>query len=190
MASAITHFVVGAALALPAMKARAFRGMLPPWAIPLTAGLLAAAPDLDTVAMQTFDIPRGSLFAHRGIFHSACFLTLLASVVAFLVARAAPWRSTAWLAALWSACTNHPSASRHADRWRLRRHAALPLVRSAPVLSLAAHPCIATRDHPILLARRVHPEIGGALRLGGGSVRGRRDRSASAPLVGQKKAGR
>ena len=52
MASAITHFVVGTALALPAR----FDGVLPRWAVPVTGGLLAAAPDLDTPLMFALDI--------------------------------------------------------------------------------------------------------------------------------------
>src|SRR5262249_4232696 len=82
LASAITHFIVGASIALPAMESTALRGVLPRWAIPVTAGLFGAAPDLDTYAMLAFDIPRGSEFAHRGVFHSAVFLILLASAVA------------------------------------------------------------------------------------------------------------
>ena len=48
MASAITHFIVGAGLSLPAMEVPALRGVIPRWAIPVTAGLFAVAPDLDT----------------------------------------------------------------------------------------------------------------------------------------------
>jgi inner membrane protein len=111
MASAITHFVVGAALALPAVKSRALRGVLPRWAVPVTAGLLAVAPDLDTVAMQVFHIPHGSLLGHRGFFHSACFLALFSVALAAMAARGArhSWRSFAWLALLWSGCAiTHP----------------------------------------------------------------------------------
>src|SRR5947207_1310356 len=101
MASAITHFIVGAALALPAR----FDGVLPRWAVPLTGGLWAAAPDLDTPLMFALDIPWGSLFAHRGFFHSPFFLALFCSLVAAIAAR------RAWLplAALWTACAiTHP----------------------------------------------------------------------------------
>jgi inner membrane protein len=101
MASAITHFTVGAALALPAR----FGGVLPRWAVPVTGGLLAAAPDLDTPLMFALDIPRASLFSHRGFFHSPFFLALFCSLLAVLVA------GRAWLplAALWTACAvTHP----------------------------------------------------------------------------------
>src|ERR1017187_8337569 len=95
MASAITHFVVGAALALPAMESRVLRGVLPRWAIPVTSGLLAVAPDLDTVAMQVFHIPHGSLFGHRGFFHSALFLALFAAALAAALALRAAARAAA-----------------------------------------------------------------------------------------------
>ena len=49
VASAITHFIVGGALALPAVRAASIRRVLPAWAIPVTSGLLAVAPDLDTL---------------------------------------------------------------------------------------------------------------------------------------------
>src|SRR3954465_6099651 len=101
MASAITHFIVGAALALPAR----FDGVLPRWAVPLTGGLLAAAPALVPPLMFALDTPWGSLFAHRGLFHSPFFLALFSSLLAAIVA------TRAWLplAALWTACAiTHP----------------------------------------------------------------------------------
>jgi inner membrane protein len=65
----------------------------------------SAAPDLDTPLMFALDIPRGSMFSHRGFFHSPFFLALVCSVLAAMVAR------RAWLplAALWTACAvTHP----------------------------------------------------------------------------------
>src|ERR1039458_9562945 len=41
MASAIAHFIVGAALALPAIESRTIREVLPRWAIPVSCGVLA-----------------------------------------------------------------------------------------------------------------------------------------------------
>jgi inner membrane protein len=106
VASAITHFIVGASLALPAMEAASLRQVLPRWAIPVTAGLFAVAPDLDTYAMFAFDIPRGSPFSHRGVFHSPAFLIVLAMTVAWLTVRG----RTAWLlGAVWAAAAvTHP----------------------------------------------------------------------------------
>ena len=106
MASAITHFIVGAGLALPCMEFAALRPFMPRWAVPVTAGLFAVAPDLDTWAMMAHDIQRGSLFSHRGFFHSPFFLTLLALAVASLVARG---RAVFLLAAVWAgAAITHP----------------------------------------------------------------------------------
>jgi inner membrane protein len=106
LASAITHFIVGAALALPAMESAALQKTLTRWAIPVTAGLFAVAPDLDTYAMFAFDIPRGSSLAHRGVFHSPVFLAALAMLVAFLVTRS---RTAVLLAAVWAgAAITHP----------------------------------------------------------------------------------
>jgi inner membrane protein len=106
LASAITHFVVGAGLALPFMESTTLRAVMPRWAIPVTAGLFAVAPDLDTWAMLALHIPRGSLFSHRGFFHSPFFLILLAVTVAALVARG---RTVFLLAAMWAgAAITHP----------------------------------------------------------------------------------
>jgi len=80
-----------------------------PWAIPVTAGLMAVAPDLDTYAMRAWDIPRHSLFAHRGFFHSPFFLVLVAAALSALVARRRGLRPAAWLAVVWAACAiTHP----------------------------------------------------------------------------------
>jgi inner membrane protein len=99
MASAIAHFIVGAALALPAMESQSIRARLPRWAIPLSAGLCAVAPDLDTVPMLAFGIPYRSFFGHRGFFHSPFFLILLAAALV----------RPAWLAVTWAACAcTHP----------------------------------------------------------------------------------
>src|SRR5882724_2736620 len=104
MASAITHFIVGAALALPSIKAVSMRGVMPRWAIPVSAGLLAVAPDLDTFAMRAFQIPYRSFFGHRGFFHSPFFLILFSALLASIVARRR-W----WLALVWSGCAvTHP----------------------------------------------------------------------------------
>jgi inner membrane protein len=109
VASGITHFITGAALALPALESRAIRAVLPRWAIPVSSGLLAMAPDLDTWARRVIEIPRGSLLAHRGLFHSPFFLILFAAVLAAAVARRHSWRAAAWLALLWAGCgVAHP----------------------------------------------------------------------------------
>lgn len=109
MASAITHFIVGAALALPATESRAIRSVLPAWAIPVSSGLLAVAPDLDTLAMRGLDIPYGSFFGHRGFFHSPFFLILLAGCLAAIVVGRRSPRAAAWLGLVWAGCAvTHP----------------------------------------------------------------------------------
>jgi inner membrane protein len=105
MASAITHFIVGAALALPALESAPIRRAMPPWAIPVSSGLLAVAPDLDTFTMRGFGIPYGSFFGHRGFFHSPFFLILISSALAWMAAG----RGLRSLAVLWSCCAvTHP----------------------------------------------------------------------------------
>ena len=109
MASAITHFIVGAALALPAMESRALRPVMPRWALPVTAGLWAVAPDLDTPLMFGLGIPRTSIFSHRGFFHSPLFLIVAATLLAFLVAGNMGRRTLAWLALMWAvSAVTHP----------------------------------------------------------------------------------
>src|SRR6185369_4603046 len=108
MASAITHFIVGAALALPALESRPIRSVMPGWTIPVTAGLLAVSPDFDTFAMRAFDIPYRSFFGHRGFFHSPLFLILFSAVLSAMVARHS-WNAAAWLAVVWAGCVmTHP----------------------------------------------------------------------------------
>ena len=105
MASAIAHFIVGAALSAPALDSRAIRSSLPGWAIPVTAGLIAVAPDLDTFAMRALGIPFGGFWGHRGFFHSPFFLILLSAALARLVAG----RAWVWLALTWAGCAiTHP----------------------------------------------------------------------------------
>jgi len=88
------------------MELVSLRDVLPRWAIPVTAGLFAVAPDLDTYVMFAFDIPRCSLFSHRGFFHSPAFLIALAMAVAWLVTRG----GAVWLlGAVWAgAAITHP----------------------------------------------------------------------------------
>jgi len=109
MASAITHFIVAAALALPAAESATLRRVLPRWGIPASCGLMAVFPDFDTILMRVFDIPYRSFWGHRGFFHSPFFLILFSAVVAVAVA----WRSgrtvVRWLTLLWScAAISHP----------------------------------------------------------------------------------
>lgn len=106
MASAITHFVVGAALALPAASSARLRRVLPPWAIPATAGLLAVTPDVDVLWFR--DFPYNSALGHRGFSHALLTLVLFASALAAVIARTCR-RAAARLALVWAvAATTHP----------------------------------------------------------------------------------
>lgn len=108
MASAITHFIVGAALALPAIESRAIRSVVPAWTIPVSSGLLAVAPDFDIV-LHVFRVPYGSFFGHRGFFHSPFFLIVAAGLLAAVAARRHSWRAAVWLGLLWAGCAmTHP----------------------------------------------------------------------------------
>jgi inner membrane protein len=96
LASAITHFIVGACVALPAMESAGLCSAMPGWAIPATAGFFAVAPDFDTF----LGIP------HRGVTHSLAFLVVLTAAAAFLAARG---RTALVLAAVWGAAAiTHP----------------------------------------------------------------------------------
>ena len=101
--------MVGASLALPALQSQSLRGVLSPWAIPISTGLIAVAPDLDTYAMRIMAIPRHSLFAHRGVLHSPFFLILFCTTLAALTVGLRAPRAVGWLAVVWSAgAITHP----------------------------------------------------------------------------------
>lgn len=109
MASAIAHFVVAAALAAPLSESHRLRRILPRWAIPVSCGAIAVAPDFDTLAMRAFGIPYRSFWGHRGFFHSPFFLTLFAAALALLAARRLGRRFVLPLAAVWTAAAiTHP----------------------------------------------------------------------------------
>lgn len=109
MASSSTHFVVAAALALPAMRSRRLTAILPQWAIPVSAGLLAMVPDLDLAGRRLFGIRPSNILSHRGLFHSPFFLIVFAAAVAFVVARGSSRQTFVYLWCLWAGCMlTHP----------------------------------------------------------------------------------
>jgi inner membrane protein len=117
VSSTAAHFIVGAALALPAVKCRELMATLPRWAIPITSGLLAAAPDLDLAGRRAFGVPDSSLFSHRGLFHSPFFLILLSAALAGIVTRGHSRKAFAWLWLLWAGCmVTHPLLDALTDR--------------------------------------------------------------------------
>ena len=109
MASSTAHFIVGAALALPAIQSRRLTELLPKWAISVSAGLSCMVPDLDLTGRRLFGIRPATLLAHRGLFHSPVFLILLAGALAFFAARGASRKTFAYLWLLWAGCIlTHP----------------------------------------------------------------------------------
>ncbi len=109
MSSTTAHFIIGAALALPAVGCRELTAIMPRWTIPVTSGILATIPDLDLVGRRAFDIPYDSLFAHRGFFHSPFFLILFSALLAGLVARGHSRGAFVRLWVLWAGCMlTHP----------------------------------------------------------------------------------
>jgi inner membrane protein len=109
VSSVTAHFLIGAALALPALPQVELTAILPRWKLPVTSGLLAASPDLDLAARRAFDIPDTSLFSHRGFFHSPFFLILVAAALAGIVARGHPRKTFFWLWLVWAGCmVTHP----------------------------------------------------------------------------------
>ncbi len=109
MASAITHFIVAAALAAPASESSSLRRVLPRWGIPISCGLFAVFPDFDALTMRAFGIPYRSFWGHRGFFHSPFFLILFSAFVAMLVGRRYGRTVILWLTLIWaSAAITHP----------------------------------------------------------------------------------
>jgi inner membrane protein len=114
MASPITHFIVGAALTLPAVRSARLRRVLPPWAIPVIAGLLAVIADVDVVWYHRF--PYDSALGHRGFSHAPFTLILFASALAAVIARTSR-QAAAQLALIWAAsAVTHPLLDMLTDR--------------------------------------------------------------------------
>jgi inner membrane protein len=109
VASTTAHFIVGAALALPALRWRPTVAVLRPWTIPIAAGILAAAPDLDLAGKRLFVIRNYGFFSHRGFFHSPFFLVLLSATLVGIVARNDSRKTFVWLWLLLAASmVTHP----------------------------------------------------------------------------------
>ena len=79
--------------------------MLRGWAIPVSCGLIAVSPDLDTFVMRALGLPFRGFWGHRGFFHSPFFLILFFAALAVIVAR----RRWLPLAVIWAGCAiTHP----------------------------------------------------------------------------------
>jgi inner membrane protein len=79
----VSHFVIGATLALPLTGIPAIRKTVRPMGLMFAAGVLAVAPDLDTV-FHGF-IPYAHFLGHRGFVHSPFFSFLFAVTLSSLV---------------------------------------------------------------------------------------------------------
>lgn len=107
--SEAAHFLVGATLALPAVKSRELRKVLPAWTIPISSGILATVPDLDLAWKHIFGQVHANIAGHRGLFHSPFFLILASGVLAAIVAWHHSRKAFAGLWLLWAVCMiTHP----------------------------------------------------------------------------------
>jgi inner membrane protein len=110
MASELTHFVVGASLAVPLTAVGRVSGSLRPVAVVLAAGALGALPDLDAVLLWRGAQP--GLLSHRGITHAPFVLGLFCLTVAVclgLLVRRLPAGGVALLGVAWAlAAVSHP----------------------------------------------------------------------------------
>ena len=109
MASAITHFVVGAGLALPLTAVGRVTGTLRPAGVVVAAGLLGALPDLDALLRGML---HPDILHHRGATHApvvlAAFCLGLAVCLGLLVRRLPP-SSVVLLGGTWAlAAISHP----------------------------------------------------------------------------------
>ena len=112
MSTVISHSLVGAGIS-------SFFRFENKKKIMITSLLLAALPDSDTLVMTA--IGCGTIFDHRGVFHSIFFAILVGSLVAYL------FKQKKWiepsefikLAILFSAVTfSHPFADGFSTSWR------------------------------------------------------------------------
>jgi hypothetical protein len=148
MASAITHFIVGAALALPALESD-INTVLPKWAIPVSRPRDGTFRD---PLQQFLWSPRLLPFA---VFPAIRFSAVGydRSPAAALARDCADRGGVGWL-------RHNASFARRHDRWRPRGNAVVSGFYREAVFPLAAHPCFAALHVEILRQRRVHPKIG------------------------------
>jgi inner membrane protein len=83
LASAVSHFVIGATLALPLTGISSIKKTVRPLGLMFTAGVLAVAPDIDTAFYGI--IPYAHFLGHRGFVHSPFFSFLIAVVLSSLL---------------------------------------------------------------------------------------------------------
>ena len=83
MPSAVSHFIIGATLALPFTGVPSIRKEVRPVGLMCSAGVLAVAPDLDTAFHGI--IPYAHFLGHRGFVHSPFFAFLFAVILSSLL---------------------------------------------------------------------------------------------------------
>jgi inner membrane protein len=83
LASAVSHFIIGATLALPLSGVPSIKKAVRPVGLMFTAGVLAVAPDLDTAFHGI--IPYAHFLGHRGFVHSPFFAFLFAVILSSLL---------------------------------------------------------------------------------------------------------
>jgi len=110
VATAVTHFVVGACAALPFCRARSLEAVVRPWGFVLVSGMIAVIPDADVILMPV--VPYENFFGHRGFFHSPFFLILVSAALAGMirvVAQSVTPRAALVMLLVWSAAgISHP----------------------------------------------------------------------------------
>jgi inner membrane protein len=112
MSTIISHSLIGAAIASFFRFENKKKNVI-------TSLILGALPDSDTLIMGIFG--RGTVFDHRGVFHSIFFAIIVGTLVAFLFKKNGWISSTAFtkLAVLFSAVTfSHPLADGFSTGWR------------------------------------------------------------------------
>lgn len=139
MASATAHFIIGSAIALPALRWRVVAEVLPPWKIVLASGLLAAAPDLDLGEARFWNStgkhPLSSRTLPLAVFSdSGCGGSGGNGGATVFTTRVCP------IVALMGGVHGHSSASRRHDRRRRWRDVADPVHVRPVFLSMAPHP--------------------------------------------------
>jgi inner membrane protein len=103
MATAVTHFIVGACTALPFCRARSLEAVVRPWGFVFVSGMIAVIPDGDVILMPV--VPYENFFGHRGFFHSPFFMILLSALLAGMirvVARSVTSRAALLMLLVWS----------------------------------------------------------------------------------------
>src|ERR1017187_8344250 len=109
MASAIAHFIVGAALALPAIESRTIREVLPRWAIPVLLRCAGGVSRFGHVCDARIRHPLREFLRPSRVLPLSVLSVLLAGSLAAMAAGRRSSRAAVWLGLLWAGCAvTHP----------------------------------------------------------------------------------